>query len=260
MMICLLVSFLASLAGSICGIGGGVVIKPVLDFLQVAPVSTIGFLSSCTVLAMSCYSVGKMVVSGDAALKSRTITTLALGSVVGGVLGKQLFSELCGLLGENAMVSGLQAACLGVLTIGTFLYTVFKQRIKTHRVTNPLVAALIGMVLGMFSSFLGIGGGPINLIVLGYFFSQDSKTAAASSLYIIFFSQVSSLITSVVSRTVPDFSVPTLVLMILGGILGGIAGRSICKKIAEKTVDRLFLVLNVLIIGICIVNFCQAIL
>lgn len=55
----LAVSFLASTVGAICGIGGGVIIKPVLDMFAVLDVSTISFLSGCTVLAMTCYSVGK---------------------------------------------------------------------------------------------------------------------------------------------------------------------------------------------------------
>ena len=45
------VSFLASIAGAICGIGGGVIIKPALDLLGWASVSTISFLSGCTVLS-----------------------------------------------------------------------------------------------------------------------------------------------------------------------------------------------------------------
>lgn len=45
------VSFFASIAGAICGIGGGVIIKPVLDMLGLASVATISFLSGCTVLS-----------------------------------------------------------------------------------------------------------------------------------------------------------------------------------------------------------------
>ena len=61
----LLVSFLASVAGAICGIGGGVIIKPVLDLCGLASVSTISFLSGCTVLSMSCYNVVKNIRSGE---------------------------------------------------------------------------------------------------------------------------------------------------------------------------------------------------
>ena len=58
------VSFLASIVGAICGIGGGVIIKPVLDAFGVLDVSAISFLSGCTVLAMSLYSVGRGKISG----------------------------------------------------------------------------------------------------------------------------------------------------------------------------------------------------
>ena len=37
------VCFFSSIIGAICGIGGGVIIKPVLDALGAFPVSTINF-------------------------------------------------------------------------------------------------------------------------------------------------------------------------------------------------------------------------
>ena len=55
----LLVSFFSSLVGSICGIGGGVIIKPVLDATGTMSVTAISFLSGCTVLSMSVISVAK---------------------------------------------------------------------------------------------------------------------------------------------------------------------------------------------------------
>ena len=64
-LICFLVSFLSSAVGAICGIGGGVVIKPVLDFVQMGSASMINFLSGCTVLSMSLYSVGKAMLNRD---------------------------------------------------------------------------------------------------------------------------------------------------------------------------------------------------
>ena len=56
------------------------------------------------------------------------------------------------------------------------------------------------------SSFLGIGGGPINLVVLFYFFSMETKTAAQNSLYIILFSQITSLLTTLITHSVPEFT------------------------------------------------------
>ena len=45
----ILVSFGASIIGAICGIGGGVIIKPTLDAFGLLEVSAINFLSGCTV-------------------------------------------------------------------------------------------------------------------------------------------------------------------------------------------------------------------
>ncbi len=75
------------------------------------------------------------------------------------------------------------------------------------------------------STFLGIGGGPINLVVLFYFFSMDTKTTPENSLYIIFFSQIASLISSIVTKSISAFSIRMLVMMVLCGIGGGDAGE-----------------------------------
>ena len=53
----MLVGFFASVVGAICGIGGGVVIKPVLDSIGFAEADTISFLSGLTVLCMSGYNI-----------------------------------------------------------------------------------------------------------------------------------------------------------------------------------------------------------
>ena len=104
------------------------------------------------------------------------------------------------------------------------------------------------------ASFLGIGGGPINLVVLFFFFSMSTKTAAENSLYIIFFSQIASLVSSLLTGSVPEFQISMLVLMAAGGIGGGIAGRVINKRLTDRLVNRLFIVLMVVILFINIYN------
>lgn len=249
-----LVSLLASIVGAICGIGGGVIIKPVLDFVGVASVSTISFLSGCTVLSMSCYSVGRSVVSGESKVDFKIMTPLAIGAAVGGVVGKILYTYLKGLAADPDKVGGIQAICLLILTLGTLIYTIFQHKIKTKQIKNIFVCVLAGLFLGILSSFLGIGGGPFNLVILYYLFSMETKVAAENSLYIILISQITSLITTFVTRSVPDFRWILLILMVAGGILGGILGRKINKKIASRTVEKLFMGLMVVIIGICIYN------
>lgn len=251
------ISFLASVAGAICGIGGGVIIKPVLDLLGLASVATISFLSGCTVLTMSFYSVGKSMLAKERAVDLKTGTPLAIGAAVGGVIGKQLFTYVKSLFENANTVGAVQAFCLLLVTLGTLIYTVNKEHVRTKQTTNLAACLVIGLVLGIMSSFLGIGGGPINLVVLFYFFSMDTKTAAANSLYIILFSQLTNLLSTLVTATVPAFTLPVLALMVAGGLLGGMAGRVVNKRIDNAGVNRLFIGLMGVIIVISAYNTWQ---
>lgn len=252
-----IVSFGASVVGAICGIGGGVLIKPLLDTLGVLSVASISFLSGCTVLSMSCYSVVKAKMSGESAVDMRTGTPLAIGAAVGGVAGKMMFQYLSDLAANKNQAGAIQALCLLIITFGTMLYTLRKDRIRTHQIKSAAVCVAIGLVLGICSSFLGIGGGPINLVVLFFFFSMDTKTAAQNSLYIILFSQITSLVVTLVTHTVPEFGFGILVLMVGGGILGGVVGRIINRRIEAVTVNKLFIGLMGVIMLICVYNIYQ---
>ena len=52
-----LVCLLASGIGSICGIGGGVIIKPVIDMQGIMSVNEASFLSGLTVMAMAMVNI-----------------------------------------------------------------------------------------------------------------------------------------------------------------------------------------------------------
>ena len=249
-----IVSILSSTIGSICGIGGGVIIKPVLDATGIMGVSSISFLSGCTVLAMSVVSVYKNIRSGAAKLNVRTATGLAVGAAVGGVVGKAMFESLKAAVGNENIVGMTQAVVLIFITLGTLIYTVCRKKVQTMECTQIWICLVIGILLGVMSSFLGIGGGPINLVVLAYFFSMSTKEAALSSLYIIMFSQITSLVQTSLSGNIPDVSVGYLVAMVVGGILGGTIGSRVNKKIDENGVNRLFIMLMIIIVCINIYN------
>lgn len=248
------ISFLASIAGAICGIGGGVIIKPVLDATGLMEVGAISFLSGCTVLSMSAVSVARSLKSRDKVIELKTGTALAAGGAVGGVVGKEIFQYAYVYFPDTSKVGAIQAGVLLAVTLLTLIYTLNKEKIKTCHVKNVIMCGLIGLVLGIMSAFLGIGGGPINLMVLAFFFSMTTKQAAANSLYIILFSQATSFINTLIKNTVPEFAMPVLILMIIGGVLGALAGGKINKKISDEHVSRLFVVLMVLIIAINVYN------
>ena len=250
----LIICFASSIAGAICGIGGGVIVKPVLDFFGRDSVSTISFLSGCMVLAMSTYSVTRSMIAKEKTVNTKTITPLAIGASVGGVAGKVLFDLIKNSFENPNRVGGVQAVCLGVITVGTLLYTVFKKKITPHCVNGVASYVVIGLLLGIMSSFLGIGGGPINIVVLHFFFAMDSKCAAANSLYVIMFSQLASIVSSALMRKVPDFSILSLCLMVGGGLLGSICGRALNKKMNNAAVDKLFIGMMSVVIVVCVYN------
>ena len=94
-------------------------------------------------------------------------------------------------------------------------------------------------------------------MVLFYFFSMDTKTAAQNSLYIILFSQITSLVNTLITHTVPEFEVGLLILMVGGGILGGAAGRIVNKRMDVNMVNKLFISLMAVIMLICAYNIYQ---
>ena len=245
------VCIVASSVGAIVGAGGGVIIKPVLDMLGVLPVSTVSFCSGCTVLGMSLCSLIRNRKDG-VKLKIRTSTALAVGAVLGGLIGKWLFELVRNGFGDERMLGAIQAICLTIITFGVFLYVCNKDRLPSMHVENLVTAVIIGIFLGIISSFLGIGGGTSNVAVLFFFFSMDAKEAAKNSLYIIIFSQISSIITAVVTGSVPSFEVVNLVCMMLGGIGGALVGAAVSKRIDNKGVEK---ILKVLLLVITAMDF-----
>lgn len=253
-LIIILVTFLASMIGAVCGIGGGVVIKPVLDALGIMSVNTVSFLSGCTVLCMTCYSVGMNLKTKSIPIRMRISVPVSIGAAVGGVIGKSCFQSIRMMFENKETVGKVQAACLLALTFGTLLYTVNKKKIKTNRIERTEAILLIGLVLGMFSSFLGIGGGPFNLVFLSFFFSMETKEAAQTSLFIILFSQITSLCSTIIKHQVPEVQWMMLISMAGLGILGAVGGRALNKRISAKVVDKLFIGITIIIIGICFYN------
>ncbi|MBR5232207.1 MAG: sulfite exporter TauE/SafE family protein [Clostridia bacterium] len=250
-MLIFVVCLLSSVAGGICGIGGGVIIKPAVDALGVLSVGALSFLSGLTVLSMSCVSVYKQ--RRRRLVDRKTGVPLALGSAFGGLAGKAVFDVIGKAVGE-APVGLIQSVALGVITVLTLLYVLFRGKIKTHTVKNPVFCGAIGLLLGVMSAFLGIGGGPVNLCVLYYFFSMDTKKAAANSLYVILFSQTASALSTVIQGKIPAFSWLLPVLMVMGGVLGGVIGHRMNEKLSAGQVDRLFVGLLLLIVCICMYN------
>lgn len=252
--ICFLTAFLACIIGKICGMGGGVIIKPVLDATGVMQVAAINFLSGCTVIGMTCWSVGKAMVKRDSEIELAVSTPLAIGAAAGGLLGKQLFSVVAGMFADANTAGGVQAGLLLLATFATLLYTINRNRLHMLQVHSKLACILIGLGLGMLGTFLGIGGGPFNMAVLYFFFSMTTKVAAQNSLYVILISQSVGIVATAFGDGIPAISVWLLAGMVLCGVVGGEVGGRINKRLTEQRATRLFEVAMILVMAISCYN------
>lgn len=243
----------ASILGAISGIGGGVIIKPTLDAIGLLEISTISFLSSCTVLAMTTMTLYRNRKS-EVKIDKRKGTCLAIGATIGGIFGKQIFDMVKTASGRPEMAGAIQSFILAFVTIGVLIFTLKKANIKPFQVEGNSISIIIGFLLGCLSSFLGIGGGPINLAVLYLFFGMDTKTAALNSIYIIFFSQATSILQTILLGRVPAFTWGVFFMMLAGGIIGGTVGPIISKKLSLKGVDKIYIAMVIGIIFISIYN------
>ena len=253
MMILFIICLIASTIGAVAGFGGGVIIKPIMDALGLLPVSTISFLSGCTVLSMSVSSLIKNRNDG-VKLDIKKSTPLAMGAIIGGIIGKAMFQYIRNHFENENVLGFVQAIFLVSITIGVFIYILKKNSIKSYHIDSTLMCIVIGTMLGIISSFLGIGGGTSNVAMLFFFFSMNAKEAAKNSIYIIMFSQIASIIIAIFNHTVPYFKFVQLVAMASGGVGGALIGAIISKKLNNELIEKLLRVMLVIIICINFYN------
>lgn len=247
-----LIAIGATTVGSLTGMGGGVIIKPLMDVLHGFDVQTIGVLSSLTVFSMSVVSIGKQMLARTK-IPFGTAIPLALGSVAGGLLGQWMLKLIVASAPKN-LVTVVQNAVLSVLILAVFLYMRNKSHIKSMSLHGLAPSVLVGVFLGICSSFLGIGGGPINVALIIYLFGYDTKSATVCSIVTILFSQISKLGSVALSTGFAVYDLSILPVMVVGAIAGGFIGASLSKKLQEQTVDRAFNAVQLLVLALAIVN------
>lgn len=234
-----LVALFSTILGSSAGLGGGIIIKPVLDSLGDYALPTINLLSSSTIFIMSIVTVFYQLKKKDKINPKNTIV-VATGSVVGGIIGQKLMSFILSKAINIDLINNIQSIIIIILLISVFLYMRNKDNIKSYKINNILAIGLLGLFLGAISAFLGIGGGPINVAAFTILFSMTANEAARNSILVIFFSQGSKIISIAVTTGFSSYNLDMLPYMLVGGVLGGIIGYKINKAASEKSIIKIF--------------------
>src|SRR5699024_9305969 len=145
----------ASVFGALAGLGGGIIIKPVLDLIGQFDVETIGILSAATVFSMSAVSLVSSV-RQNIKIKIKLSMWIALSSIIGGAIGKLAFNFTVESIQNSELVTLIQASILAILMVVIFIFVKYKHRFKTYQLKNPLMIIGVGLALGVLAAFLGI--------------------------------------------------------------------------------------------------------
>ncbi len=232
-----IVIVLANTIGAISGMGGGVLIKPIFDLIHVHSVSAISFYATLAVFTMSIVSTTRQLQSGQK-LNWQIVSWVAIGAIAGGVLGNlALEYSLTSFESEDKVQ--LMQIILTVLTL-LFAFCFTKYNWPTFKLMQGKWYLICGLMLGFLASFLGIGGGPINVSLLMLLFSFKIKEATIYSICTIFCSQLAKLITICLTTGFMRYDLSMLYYIIPAAVVGGILGAKLSRILSEETVTVIF--------------------
>ncbi|MFV0503402.1 MAG: sulfite exporter TauE/SafE family protein [Lachnospirales bacterium] len=250
-MLYFIIAFIATTLGAIAGLGGGIIIKPILDLMGDFNLGTISVLSSFTVFTMAIVATINRVSTGFE-LK-RNMVVISIGAMIGGTVGGAIFNLLISSI-PTTVVKISQSSMLIILLI----IVLCKHKLPTFNVKNDFLIFLMGILLGSIAAFLGIGGGPINVAVLCMFLGYKVKDAAVVSVFIILFAQASKLLFILISTGFGQYDLSVLWFMVIGGVIGGLTGAKLNKSLSEEVISKIFNTMLVAIICINIYNIYNA--
>ena len=78
--------FTATFLGALVGLGGGVIIKPLLDVIGQDSIDVVNFISTCAVFSMSISSSVKHI-RAKTEIDFRRMISISVGAVIGGICG-----------------------------------------------------------------------------------------------------------------------------------------------------------------------------
>ena len=252
------------------GVGGGFLTTPLMIFYGIPP----------TVAAASAASqVTGASVSGVFAHSRRGGVDYQMGAVlvVGGLLGTGLGAALFNLLQRlgqiDTVINVLYVVMLG--SIGTIMA---RESIATLRASrsgeampaakrrhhplvanlpfrwrfyrsglyiSPLAPLLLGVVVGILTMLMGIGGGFIMVPAMLYLLGMSAQVVVGTSLFQILFVTMATTMTHALTTHAVDLVLAGLLL--LGSVSGAQLGAQLAQRVKP---ERLRLILAVIVLGV----------
>lgn len=175
--------FVAGAYGALVGLGGGIILVPVLSIWLGLPIKTAVGISLVCVIATSTGAAAVYVQQRMTDLRLGMV--LELATVLGAISGATAAAFL-----PDRLIKGLFAA---FLTYAAFMMLRQKpgagadatEHVPDYQVRNYPLGLGVSYVAGSVSGILGIGGGPIKVPMMYLLMGVPIKVAAATSNFMI---------------------------------------------------------------------------
>lgn len=258
----LLVAVLAGFIGSLLGLGGAVILIPVLVYFGVPVKYAIGA-SMIAIIATSSGSASSYVREGFSNVRAAFFLEVftAPGAIVGAVITSFVaptylyfffaiflatsFYGLRGRIGRAGPAAVHQDALARSLKLEGSYFDKAEGKEVVYTLNRPLLAGPGMFVAGLAAGMLGIGAGAFKTTVQELVMGMPSKVATATSNFIMGMTALAGASVYFTSGLVYlNLAAP----LAIGTTLGSLAGARLLPGVGNRTVRLLFLTVLVVLI------------
>ena len=235
-------------ASGLLGVGGGFIMVPVQFFLltSIGIDSTtairVAFGTSLAVILPTAVS-GALGHKRRGAVLTRPMTLMGISGIVASFIGATLASHTPGVY--LRIIFGLL-----VITAGIWMLTANYPKNTTEPKKGTLNYLVIGLIAGLLSGLLGVGGGvvlvPILVIIMGFSMYEAVGTSTAVIIFTSLGGMVSYILNGVNAMGLPPYSIGyinLIQLVVLASISVPMAqlGVKVSHKLPEKQLRYIFI-------------------
>ena len=219
----ILLGFAAGILGSMIGLGGGIIVVPILTFLGFPPTAAA---SNSLFAALSNAVASTISYSRQKRIEYSLGLKFGLLAIPGTVLGAIVSTDVS---------PGIFKILFGFVLIASAAYIFLRKKIETREssMSTQMIIFAVGssFFAGIISSFFGIGGGIVFVPLMVVGMGMTMKKAAPTSQLILLFASLSGVVThSLLGH--PDFMQAGF--LAIGSFLGGLVGARLSMDIKER--------------------------
>ena len=223
--------FISSFILTMVGLGGGLIFSPLfvlLGFPVSTAVSASLFLNGTAALSAAVTYYRKKMID------VRTAIPLLISSTAAAPFGAMLTSIIPVRLFSGILAAVILAAAARMLFSGKAGDSASPKSVRFRVIGG----AGIGIVVGLMAGLLGIGGGVFIVPLLIYVLGMPTKTAAATSIFIVVFSSFSGFIAHASLASIDwKFILPAAIFSFVGGRLGA---KVMSERLKGRRVRQIF--------------------